>query len=175
MALRPIIILPDSRLRQICAPVTHIDSAIETLIGDMLETMYEAPGIGLAACQIGVLHRVIVMDVADKEAVREPLAMINPEIVSASAEKGVYEEGCLSIPDIYGDVERPAQVWVRYRDRSGAVQEMDADGLLATCVQHEIDHLNGILFIDYLSRLRRERIIRKFEKAARRDNRPDED
>jgi peptide deformylase len=173
MSLRPIIILPDNRLRLTSAPVAAVDNDIRGLLDDMLETMYDAPGIGLAAIQVGVPKRVVVVDVAkregeEKEEVKEPVFLVNPEIVQASEEMSVYEEGCLSIPDYYAEVERPARVRVRYQDREGATKELDADGILATCLQHEIDHLNGVLFIDYLSRLKRDRVIRKFEKDARR-------
>jgi peptide deformylase len=173
MALRSIITLPDTRLRLASAPVAGVDGDIRGLLDDMLETMYEAPGIGLAAIQIGVAKRVVVIDVAkrkgeEEEEVKDPIFLVNPEIVQASAEMSVYEEGCLSIPDYYAEVERPERVRVRYLDRSGAMQEIDADGLLATCLQHEIDHLNGVLFIDHLSRLKRERVVKRFEKEARR-------
>jgi len=147
---------------------------------DMLETMYEAPGIGLAASQIAIMKRVIVMDVAkrkDEAASAQPLALANPEILWASEELSAYEEGCLSIPDYYEEVQRPARVRVGYLDRDGRRQEMEAEGILATCVQHEIDHLNGVLFIDHISRLKRERIVKKFSKAAKRDgqeHKPDE-
>lgn len=173
MSLRPIITLPDTRLRLASAPVAAVNDDIRGLLDDMLETMYAAPGIGLAAIQVGVAKRVVVMDVAkrqdeEEEEVKDPIFLVNPEIVKASEEMSVYEEGCLSIPDYYAAVERPARVRVRYLDRAGAMQEIDADGILATCLQHEIDHLNGVLFIDHLSRLKRERAIKKFEKEARR-------
>src|SRR5579871_4837949 len=157
MALREIIILPDKRLRSVCKPVA-----------DMIETMYEAPGIGLAAIQIGVPSRVIVMDLSKREAEAEPRVFINPEITWSSEETSLYEEGCLSIPDIHEDVERPSRVKIRYLDLDGNRQEEDAEGLFATCIQHEVDHLNGILFIDHISKLKRERIIKKFAKAAKR-------
>jgi len=134
----------------------------------MLETMYDAPGIGLAAIQIGTSKRVVTMDLAKKEEPKNPQVFINPEIVWSSDEKAVYEEGCLSIPEIYSDVERPAQVKVKYLDLEGELHEIEANGLLSTCLQHEVDHLNGILFIDHLSRLKRERIIKKFTKVAKR-------
>jgi peptide deformylase len=173
MSLRPILIIPDSRLRLASAPVASVDNDIRGLLDDMLETMYDAPGIGLAAIQVGVAKRVVVVDVAkrkgeEEEEVKDPIFLVNPEIVKVSEEMSVYEEGCLSIPDYYAEVERPARVRVRYLDRAGAMQELDADGILATCLQHEIDHLNGVLFIDHLSRLKRERVIKKFEKEARR-------
>jgi len=175
MSLKPIIILPDTRLRTLSDPVTDVDGNIRTLMDDMLETMYDAPGIGLAAIQIAVPKRVVVIDVAKREEDGEnnvekknPIFLVNPEIVLASEETSVYEEGCLSIPEYYAEVERPARVRVRYLDRSGAKQELDADGILATCLQHEIDHLNGVLFIDHISRLKRERVVKKFTKEAKR-------
>ncbi len=173
MSLRPILILPDTRLRLTSAPVAAVDNDIRGLLDDMLESMYDAPGIGLAAIQVGVAKRVVVVDVAKREGeededVKEPIFLVNPEVVKASEEMSVYEEGCLSIPEYYAEVERPQRVRVRYLDRLGAMQEMDADGIMATCLQHEIDHLNGVLFIDHISRLKRERVIRKFEKEARR-------
>jgi peptide deformylase len=168
MALRDILILPDKRLRQVSEPVKKIDSGIRQLIEDMFETMYDAPGIGLAAVQVGIPKRVITMDLAKKEEPRNPQVFINPEIVWSSEEKATYEEGCLSIPEFYGDVDRPAQVKVKYLDLQGQAQEIEANGLLATCLQHEIDHLNGVLFIDHLSKLKRDRVIKKFAKAAKR-------
>jgi peptide deformylase len=167
MAIRPIIVLPDARLRLVSKPLERVDAAARKLMDDMLETMYEAPGIGLAAIQIAEPVRVVTMDLAKKDDPPEPLFFVNPEIVWASEEKSLHEEGCLSIPDYYEEVERPSRVRVRYLDRDGKPQELEADGLLATCIQHEIDHLNGVLFIDYLSRLKRERVNKKFAKAAR--------
>ena len=174
MALREILILPDKRLRLVCEPVKTIDREIKTLVADMFETMYDAPGIGLAAIQVGVSRRVVTMDLAKKEDEekqprKEPRVFINPEIVWKSEEKAVYEEGCLSIPEFYEEVERPAQVRVKYLDLDGKEQELEANGLLATCLQHEIDHLNGVLFIDHISRLKRDRVIKKFAKAAKRE------
>jgi peptide deformylase len=168
MAVREILILPDKRLRKVSEPVKKIDAGIRKLVDDMLETMYDAPGIGLAAIQIGTSKRVVTMDLAKKEEPKNPQVFINPEIVWSSDEKAVYEEGCLSIPEIYSDVERPAQVKVKYLDLEGELHEIEANGLLSTCLQHEVDHLNGILFIDHLSRLKRERIIKKFTKVAKR-------
>ncbi len=168
MALRDILILPDKRLRQVSEPVRKIDAGIRKLVEDMLETMYDAPGIGLAAIQVGAPKRVVTLDLAKKEEPKSPLIFINPEIVWSSQEKATYEEGCLSIPEYYGDVERPAQVKVKYLDLEGAAKELEANGLLATCLQHEIDHLNGILFIDHLSKLKRDRVLKKFTKAAKR-------
>ena len=167
MALRSIITLPDPKLRQPSAPVTAVDDALRSLMDDMLETMYEAPGIGLAAVQIGIMQRVIVVDTAKQDEPRTPMCLVNPEVVWRSEELSGYEEGCLSIPDHYEEVVRPERVKVRYLDREGAPREIEADGLLATVLQHEIDHLNGVLFTDHISRLKRDRIARKFEKAAR--------
>lgn len=167
MSTRPILIHPDPRLKKVCAPVADPDAAVEKLIADMLETMYEAPGIGLAAPQVGVLTRVVVMDCAAKEEEPDPLALINPEVVWASEETNVHEEGCLSIPDIYEEVTRPAAVKVRFIDQKGAAREEEFDGLRATCVQHEIDHLNGKLFIDYLGAVKRSLITRKMQKLKR--------
>lgn len=168
MALRDIIILPDKRLRLVSQAVKTIDREIKTLVSDMFETMYDAPGIGLAAIQVGVARRVVTMDLSKKEEAQQPRVFINPEILWKSDQKVVYEEGCLSIPEFYEEVERPAQVRVKYLDIDGQEQELEAKGLLATCLQHEIDHLNGVLFIDHISRLKRERVVKKFAKAARR-------
>ena len=170
MPLRTIITLPDSRLRLVGAPVAAIDDSIRALMDDMLETMYAAPGVGLAAIQIAVQQRVIVLDVAkraDEAAAPEPLCLANPEILWASEELSTQQEGCLSIPDFFEDVERPARVRARYLDRDGRAQEIEADGILATCLQHEIDHLNGVLFIDHISRLKRDLLMRKFRKNAK--------
>jgi peptide deformylase len=168
MALREIITLPDPRLRQVSEPVAAIDGDIRRLAEDMLETMYRAPGIGLAAIQVGVPKRVITLDLAKKDEPPAPQVFINAEVVSTSEERATYEEGCLSIPDYYDEVERPAQVKVRFTDLDGKVQEIEANGLLATCLQHEIDHINGVLFIDHLSKLKRDRVTKKFVKAAKR-------
>ena len=167
MAVRRIITLPDSQLRMASSPVAKVDGTVRTILDDMIETMYDAPGIGLAAVQVGVLQRLVVLDTARKDEPPQPLFLVNPEIVQSSAERIIYEEGCLSIPDYYEDVERPERVRIRFQDRNGADCEMDADGLLAIAVQHEIDHLNGVLFVDHISRLKRERVLRKFAKAAR--------
>lgn len=169
MAIRPILIIPEPKLRQICAPVDTIDAEIRALVADMFETMYDAPGIGLAAPQVGVLRRVVTIDIARETEPKQPLALINPEIIAASEETSVYNEGCLSIPEYYEEVERPAEVTVRYMTVDGETVEQVATGLLATCVQHEIDHLNGVLFIDYLSKLKRDRVNKKFAKAAKRE------
>jgi len=172
MALRDIIVLPDARLRLVSEPVKAVDAEIRALVDDMFETMYAAPGIGLAAIQVGVPRRVVTIDLAKKEEPPQPLVFINPEIVSAAEEKSVYEEGCLSIPEYYEEVTRPVAVKVKFLDRDGKAQEIDASGLLATCLQHEIDHLNGVLFIDHISKLKREMVVKKFKKAARRGEHP---
>jgi peptide deformylase len=167
MTKRPIITIPDPVLREVCAPIEKVDAETIALADDMLETMYDAPGIGLAASQVGILKRIFVLDVAKEDAPKEPMVFINPEIIWSSDELSVYQEGCLSIPDYYEDVERPAEVAVKFMDREGAEQEIKADGLLATCIQHELDHLNGKLFIDYLSKLKRDRVVKKFTKQAK--------
>jgi peptide deformylase len=165
---RPILIHPDPRLKKVAPPIPDLSDDLRALADDMLETMYAAPGIGLAAPQIGVDTRLIVMDCVKEEgAAPRPLAMFNPEILAKSDETSVYEEGCLSIPDQYADVERPAEVTVRWIDRDGRAHQEDFAGLWATCVQHEIDHLNGILFIDYLKPLRRQLITRKMVKLKK--------
>lgn len=172
MALMPIIEVPDPRLRTVSAPVEQVDDALRDLIGDMFDTMYDAPGIGLAAIQVGVPKRVIVMDLQESEdaegkPIREPRVFINPEIVDPSEEQSVYTEGCLSVPDQYADVERPAQCRVRWLDEAGAAHDEVFTGLLATCIQHEMDHLEGIVFIDHLSRLKRDMILKKLAKARK--------
>ena len=167
MALREILILPDKRLRLVSEPVKKIDREVKELVDDMFETMYEAPGIGLAAIQIGVPQRVVTMDLAKKDEPKAPLVFINPEVTWQSDEKAIYEEGCLSIPEYYEEVERPAQVKIRYLDLEGKQHEVDADGLLATCIQHEIDHLDGVLFIDHISRLKRDMVLKKLAKARK--------
>ncbi|CEJ11354.1 peptide deformylase [Phreatobacter sp. AB_2022a] len=169
MAIRTIISIPDPRLRQVSEPVGEIDDEIRTLVADMLETMYAAPGIGLAAIQVAVPKRIVTIDLARKDEEKKPIVLINPEITFTSEDHAVYEEGCLSIPEYYEEVERPAQCGVRYLDLEGRTVEMMCEGLLATCVQHEFDHLNGVLFIDYLSRLKRDRVIKKFTKQAKRE------
>jgi peptide deformylase len=168
MALRDILILPDKRLRLVSEPIKAIDAEIRKLVADMFETMYDAPGIGLAAVQVGAPRRVITMDLAKKDQPKKPQVIINPELLWASEEKQTREEGCLSIPEIYEEVERPAQVRVKYLDLEGNEHELEASELLGTCLQHEIDHLNGILFIDHISRLKRNLITKKFTKAAKR-------
>jgi peptide deformylase len=169
MALREIIKLPDPRLRLVSKPVKEINAEIRTLVADMFETMYAAPGIGLAAIQVGVPQRVVTLDLAKKDEPKDPQVVINPELLWASEERSTYEEGCLSIPEFYEEVERPAQVKVRFTDLEGHVREVEANALLATCLQHEIDHLNGVLFIDHISKLKRDRITKKFAKAAKRE------
>ena len=168
MSIRPILIHPDPRLKKVADPVAEVTDEIRALSSDMLETMYDAPGIGLAAPQIGISRRVIVMDaVKDKADPPRPMVLINPEIVWASEARSVYEEGCLSIPEQYADVERPAEVRVRWITPEGGEAEEHFTGLWATCVQHEIDHLNGKLFIDYLKPLKRQMITRRMEKLKR--------
>ncbi|WP_313196723.1 peptide deformylase [Shinella zoogloeoides] len=167
MTIKPLIILPDPILRQVSRPIETVDGEVKKLADDMLETMYDAPGIGLAAIQIGVARRMLVLDVSKDGEDKKPLVFINPEIVTSSDARSVYEEGCLSIPDYYAEVERPASITVRHLDREGKEQVTEAEGLLATCLQHEIDHLNGVLFIDHISKLKREMVIRKFTKAAK--------
>ena len=165
MAILPIIHAPDPRLKIKCTPVDAVDDAVRRLMDDMLDTMYVAPGIGLAAPQVGDKRRVIVVDIAPKDGAPEPIKMANPEVVWASDEIASYEEGCLSLPEHYAEVKRPAHVRIRYLDYENEIREMEADGLLATCIQHEIDHLDGILFVDHVSRLKRMMILRKLEKA----------
>jgi peptide deformylase len=167
MTIKPLIILPDPILREVSKPIETMDSEVKKLADDMLETMYDAPGIGLAAIQIGVARRMLVLDVSKDGEDKQPLVFINPEIVASSNTRSVYEEGCLSIPDYYAEVERPATITVKHLDRDGKEQVTEADGLLATCLQHEMDHLNGVLFIDHISKLKREMVIRKFTKAAK--------
>lgn len=167
MTKRDILILPDAQLRRVSEPVATVDDDIRQLADDMLETMYAAPGIGLAAIQIGEPRRMLVMDVAREGEEAQPMVVVNPEIVWSSPELSVYQEGCLSIPEYYEDVERPARIKVAFLDREGKACELEADGLLATCLQHEIDHLNGVLFIDHISKLKRDRVMKKFTKQAR--------
>jgi peptide deformylase len=174
MAVRDILILPDKRLRTVSKPVAKIDAATRKLVEDMFETMYEAPGIGLAAIQIGEPKRVVTMDLAKKDEPKQPQVFINPELLGTSDEKNIHEEGCLSIPEYYEEVERPAQVRIRYVDLDGKPHEIEANGLLATCIQHEIDHLDGVLFIDHISKLKRDRVIKKFIKAAKLGKLPGE-
>lgn len=186
MAEKPIVILPDAKLRLVSEPISAITGDIRALANDMLDSMYAARGIGLAAIQIGVPKRIVVIDLGkgppldsedveqEQEAEREPdpQVLVNPEIVWRSEESRVYEEGCLSIPDYVEEVERPARIRFTYQTLDGKKHEVEADGLLATCIQHEIDHLDGKLFIDHISRLKRERVIKKFSKAAKRESAP---
>jgi peptide deformylase len=167
MALREILVVPDPILKQVSKPVETVDDDLRALMDDMLETMYAAPGIGLAAIQIGVPKRVIVMDLAREGEPPAPRYFVNPEILWASEETAPYEEGCLSVPEIFDEVERPSQVKLRYMDYNGKVVEEDAEGLYAVCIQHEMDHLEGVLFIDYLSRLKREQAVKKVKKQAK--------
>jgi peptide deformylase len=168
MAKRDILIIPDKRLRLKSEPVGAIDKGVRALIDDMFETMYDAPGIGLAAIQIGVPKRLITMDLAKKDEPKAPQVFINPEVTWTSDQTATYEEGCLSIPEYYEEVERPNAVRVKFLDRDGKAQELEASGLLATCLQHEIDHINGVLFIDHISKLKRDMIVKKFKKAQKR-------
>lgn len=167
MTIREILTAPDPRLRQVSAPVEVVDDGVRALMDDMLETMYEAKGIGLAAIQVNVARRIIVMDLAGEEEEPKPLYFVNPEILDPSEETSLYQEGCLSVPEFYEEVERPSRCRVRYLDYNGNEQTLDAEELLATCIQHEMDHLNGVLFIDRISRLKRDRIIRKLKKEQR--------
>jgi peptide deformylase len=167
MTIKPLIILPDPILRQVSTPIEQVDDAVRNLSTDMLETMYDAPGIGLAAIQVGIARRMLVIDLSKEDEEKKPQVFINPEILQSSDERSTYEEGCLSIPDYYAEVERPARITVKYLGLDGKEALIEADGVLATCLQHEIDHLNGTLFIDHISRLKREMVIRKFTKAAK--------
>jgi len=168
MAVQNLVILPDDQLRKISKPVDDFGDDLQTLLDDMLETMYDAPGIGLAAIQIGVPKRVVTIDCSrDEEEPRNPIFLINPEIIWTSEETSIYEEGCLSIPEYFEEVTRPSACKVQFYDRTGAQKELEADGLLATCLQHEVDHLNGVLFIDYISKLKRDRVVKKFTKALK--------
>ena len=161
---RKILIEPDPILRKKCEPIENVDDDIRKLMKDMLETMYDAPGIGLAAVQVGVLKRLIVIDVSKDENKKDPLFLINPEIISKSDNSSVYEEGCLSLPGQFAEIERPAECSLKYIDFNGKEKKLKADGLLSTCIQHEVDHLNGVLFIDYLSKLKKDMIIKKLVK-----------
>ena len=165
--MRKILIEPDPILRKKCSPLEKVDDQTRKLMKDMLETMYKAPGIGLAAIQIGILKRIIVIDISKDEEKKNPLFLINPEITFRSKNTSVYEEGCLSLPGQFAEIERPAECTLKYIDYNGKEKELKADGLLATCVQHEVDHLNGILFIDYLSKLKKDMIIKKLVKQKK--------
>ena len=167
MAIREIITAPDARLKQRSLPVERVDDALRVLMDDMLETMYGAPGIGLAAVQVGEPVRVIVMDLAREGEPPQPRFFVNPEILSTSEDVAVYEEGCLSVPEFYEDVERPAECRIRYLDYNGDAHEEDCEGLFATCFQHEMDHLEGVLFIDHLSKLKRSMMLKKLTKAKK--------
>ena len=167
MTIMPLVLLPDPILREVSKPVERVDESVRKFADSMLETMYEAPGIGLAAIQVGEPIRMLVVDIAKDDQPKNPRVFINPEIVSTGDDASVYEEGCLSIPDYYADVERPATVTVRSLDRQGKEQVTEADGLLATVLQHEIDHLNGVLFIDHISKLKRDMVIKKFRSSPR--------
>ncbi len=169
MTIRPIITLPDPVLRLVSDPIETVDKGVLQLADDMLETMYDAPGVGLAAIQIGVAKRLVVLDVADEDEQQVPLTLINPEVVKVGEELRGHEEGCLSIPEVLVEIERPTPVTVRYVDRDGNNQELEANGLLGTAIQHEIDHLDGKLIIDYMSRLKRDMVMRKFKKLMRGD------
>jgi peptide deformylase len=169
MAIREIVKLPDKRLRQVSMPVAKIDAEVKKLVAEMFDTMYEAPGVGLAAVQVGEPRRIVTIDATRGEEEKQPIALINPEILWISDEKSVHEEGCLSIPDYVDEVERAAKVKARFTNLDGNVVEVEADGLFARVLQHEIDHLNGVLFIDHLSKLKRDRVKKKFTKAAKRE------
>jgi peptide deformylase len=172
MAIRPIVEVPDPRLREISKPVEGVDDELRALVSDMLETMYEAPGIGLAAIQVGVPQRVLVIDLQEPEEeggepVRDPRVFINPEILRTSDQEVPYTEGCLSVPDQFAEVDRPDHIRARWMGLDGKVHEEEIEGLLATCLQHEMDHLNGVLFIDHLSRLKRDMILKKLAKQRK--------
>jgi peptide deformylase len=169
MAILPIITVPDPILRKVAKPVERVDDALRRLMDDLLASMYDAPGIGLAAPQVGISRRLIVMDPAHEEEPRQALIMVNPEIITRGEELRLHEEGCLSIPDVTAEIERPARTRVRFLDRRGKPGEMELEGIWSTLVQHEIDHLNGVLFIDYLSRLKRDMIVKKLTKTKRTD------
>jgi len=166
MSSHSIIIEPDPILRKKCVPLEKVDGYLRKLMNEMLETMYKAPGIGLAAIQIGILKRIVVIDIS-KEEEKKPLFLVNPEIIFTSKKTSTYEEGCLSLPGQYAEIERPAECHVRYIDYNGKQKKLKADGLLSTCIQHEVDHLNGILFIDYLSKLKKTMIIKKLSKQKK--------
>ena len=167
MTIREILVVPNPALKQVSKPVDLVTDELRALMDDMLETMYDAPGIGLAAIQIGVPKRVIVMDLSRDDEEKQPRFYVNPEILWASEETAPYEEGCLSVPEIYDEVERPARVKLRYLNYQGEQVEEDAEGLFSVCIQHEMDHLDGVLFIDHLSRLKREQAIKKVKKQAK--------
>ncbi len=161
---KKILIEPDPILRKKCDPIEKVDKSVQKLLDDMLETMYDAPGIGLAAVQVGILKRLVVIDVSKEKEKKNPIFLINPEIIYRSKITSVYEEGCLSLPGQFAEVERPSECLIKYIDYFGKEKEIKADGLLSTCIQHEVDHLNGVLFIDYLSKLKKDMIIKKLVK-----------
>lgn len=167
MAIRSILTAPDPRLKVVSEPVAKVDGEIRTLIDDMIATMYDADGIGLAAVQVGVPKRILVMDIDQKDGKKNPKAYINPKILWASEEMATFEEGCLSVPEIWDEVERPAKIRAEYLDRDGKRHEIEAEGLFATCLQHEMDHLEGILFVDHLSKLKRSMAMKKLQKAKK--------
>ncbi|MBV9570869.1 MAG: peptide deformylase [Alphaproteobacteria bacterium] len=167
MSIRPVLTAPDPRLKAMSEDVAQVNDELKKLIDDMLETMYAEDGIGLAAIQVGVPKRLLVMDLAQKEGRREPQAFVNPRILWASDETTTVQEGCLSVPDIWEDVERPTRITAEFLDRDGTLKTVEANGLLSTCLQHEMDHLNGVLFIDHLSKLKRSMALRKVQKARR--------
>ena len=168
MAIRPIVVLPDKQLRLVSEPIVRVDAGVKALVADMFETMYDAPGVGLVAIQVGVPKRIVTIDATRGDDEKNPIAMINPEIVWESEETVAHEEGCLSIPEYLDMVIRPERVRARFLDVDGKKQEIEADGLLARVIQHEVDHINGVLFIDHLSKLKRDRVVKKYTKAARR-------
>ena len=170
MAQRTIIIEPDTILRKKSETLEKVDNELRSLMDDMLETMYAAPGIGLAAVQVGILKRLIVIDISKDKEKKNPLFLVNPEIVSKSNKTSIYEEGCLSLPGYFAEIERPAECKIEYLDYGGKKSEMDVNGLLATCIQHEVDHLNGVLFIDYLSKLKKDMIVKKLVKHKKELN-----
>jgi len=165
--LRKILTEPDPILRKKCEPLEKVDEETKKLMDDMLETMYAAPGIGLAAIQVGILKRLVVIDISKEEEKKKPIFLINPQILHQSKNTSVYEEGCLSLPGQFAEIERPAECTIKYIDYDGKEKELKSDGLLATCIQHEVDHLNGILFIDYLSKLKKDMIIKKLVKQKK--------
>ena len=167
MALREILIEPNKILREKSLKVEQVDKDLQTLMDDMLETMYAAPGIGLAAIQVGVPKRVIVLDLAKKDSPKNPMCFVNPEIIEKSKTNSIYEEGCLSVPGQFAEIDRPDKCYIKYLDYHGQPQEIRAEGMLATCIQHEIDHLEGILFIDYLSKLKKSMIVKKLSKQKK--------
>ena len=170
MTQRKIIIEPDTILRKKSDPIEKVDNELRKFMDDMLETMYAAPGIGLAAVQIGVLKRIVVIDIPKEKEKKNPIFLINPEIVYKSKKTTIYEEGCLSLPNYFAEIERPAECQIEYLDYDGKKKEMKVDGLLATCIQHEVDHLNGVLFIDYLSKLKKDMVIKKLVKHKKELN-----